>query len=92
MICVICGIETDSVEEAVDQGWIPYFYDNQIESGPACSECSEALLEMDENGEMELKKQYQGKVRYKENPFHEVPGESILIGVTIENNLKNILN
>ncbi|MBT3368190.1 MAG: hypothetical protein HN416_13640 [Nitrospina sp.] len=35
MICVICGMGTDSIEEAVDQGWIPYFYDGQIESGPA---------------------------------------------------------
>ena len=27
----------------------------QIEFGPACSECSEALLKIDEDGEMELK-------------------------------------
>jgi len=23
MTCVICGIEIDSIEEAMDQGWIP---------------------------------------------------------------------
>jgi hypothetical protein len=62
---VICGIEADFIEEAIDQGWVPYFYDGQIESGPAYPECSVALLGMDKNGEMELKEQHQGKVRYK---------------------------
>jgi hypothetical protein len=47
MKCVICGIEVESIEDAIDQGWVPYFYDGQIESGPACSECSEALLKID---------------------------------------------
>ena len=92
MICVICEIETDSVEEAIDEDWIPYFYEDQLEFDPACLECSEALLGMDENGEMELKEQYLGKVSYKGRPFHEAPEEIVLIGVAIENNAKSILN
>ena len=46
---VICGMEVESIEDAIYQGWVPYFYDGQIESGPTCSECSEALLGIDEN-------------------------------------------
>jgi hypothetical protein len=49
MICAIFGMQVDTVEEAVEQDWIPYSYDNQIEGGPACPNCSEALLDMDEN-------------------------------------------
>jgi hypothetical protein len=92
MECVICGIEVKSIEDAIDQGWVPYFYDGQIESGPACSECSEALLGIDENGELELKEQYQGKISYKENFFHGASEERILIGIAIENTIQSILN
>ena len=38
MKCVICGIEVESIENAIGQGSVPYFYDGQIEYGPACSE------------------------------------------------------
>ena len=92
MKCVICGIEVKSIQDAIDQGWVPYFYDGQIEYGPACSECSEALLKIDEDGEMELKEQYQGKISYKENFFHEASEERIVIGIAIENTIQSILN
>lgn len=85
-MCVICGIEVDSIEEAVDQGWIPYFYDKQIECGPACPNCSETLLEIDENGDMELKGQFQGKIHYKEDPSCQIAEEMVLIGIALENN------
>ncbi len=55
MKCVICGIEINSIEELIDQGWIPYFYEAEIECGPACPECSGTLLQMGKDGEMELK-------------------------------------
>ncbi len=61
MKCVICGIEINSIEEAIDQGWILYFYEAEIECGPACPECSGTLLQMGKDGEMELKEQYEGK-------------------------------
>jgi len=34
MKCVICGIETDFIEEAIDQIWIPCFHEAQTEHGP----------------------------------------------------------
>ena len=92
MKCVICGIEVKSIQDAIDQGWVPYFHDGQIEYGPACSECSDALLKIDEDGEMELKEQYRGKISYKENFFHDASEERILIGIAIESTVQSILN
>ena len=85
-------MEVESIEDAIDQGWVPYFYDGQIESGPACSECSEALLKIDGDGEMELKEQYEGKVGYKKNVLYEASEEECIIGIAIENSLQSILN
>jgi hypothetical protein len=88
MKCVICGIEIDSIEDAIENGWIPYFYEGEIACGPACSECSGTLLQMGKDGEMELKKQYEGKIRYKDS-FLE---EEYLIGIAIKNSIQSILN
>ena len=71
MKCVICGIGIESIEESIDQGWIPYFYESEIECGPACPECSGALIQMGKDGEMELKEQYERKIQYKENYLYE---------------------
>jgi hypothetical protein len=45
MRCAICGIRIDSVDEAVEEGWIPYFYDDETEHEIACPACSQALLQ-----------------------------------------------
>jgi len=92
MKCVICGIEIYSIEELLDQGWIPYFYEGEIEYGPACSECSGTLLQMAEDGEMELKERYEGKIQYKEDFLYEASEEECLIGIAIENSIQSILN
>ena len=92
MKCVICGMGIDSIEESIDQGWIPYFYEAEIECGPACPECSGTLLQMGKNGEMEIKEQYQGKIQYKETFLYEASEEGILIGIAIENSMQSILN
>jgi hypothetical protein len=92
MICVIFGIALYSIEEAVKEGWIPYFYDNQIECGPACPNCSEALLDIVQNVDMEVKRRFQGRINYSKDTFDEVSGEIALISVPLENNSSNILN
>ena len=66
MKCVICGIETDAIKEAIDRAWTSYFYEAGIERGPACPECSEILLHMSDDGKMDLKEQFRGKIVYKE--------------------------
>ena len=92
MKCVICGIEINSIEELIDQGWILYFYEVEIECGPACTECSAALIQMGKDGEMELKEQYERKIQYKENYFYEASEEECIIGIAIENSIQSILN
>jgi hypothetical protein len=64
MKCAICGVIVDSIDEAVDQGWIPYFYDGAEEHETACPSCTEALLRNGDDGEMEVKDEYRGKLRY----------------------------
>lgn len=44
MKCSICGIRIDSLEEAAEEGWEPYFYDLEREYELACPECADALL------------------------------------------------
>jgi len=92
MKCVICGIGINSIEESIEQGWIPYFYESEIECGPACPECSETLIQMGKDGEMELKEQYEGKIRYNGNYIYEPSEEECIIGIAIENSLLSILN
>ena len=92
MKCVICGIGIDSIEELIDQGWIPYFYDAEVECGPACPECSGTLIQMGKDGEMELKEQYEGKIGYKENYLYKPSDEEYMIGIAIENSIQSILN
>lgn len=91
MKCVICGIEINSIEESIDQCWISYFYESEIEYGPACPECARTLLEIGKDGEMEIKEQYEGKIAYKEN-LHEVSEEEYIFGIAIENSMQSILN
>jgi len=91
MKCVICGIEVDSPEEAMDEGWIPAFYEGQKEHGPACAGCSESLLELGEDGEMQLKEKYQGKIKYK-GSLNEAPKEDLVICIALTHNSQRSLN
>lgn len=61
MRCSICGIRIDSVDEPAEEGWTPYFYDLDQEYDLACPECSEALLQTGEDGEMEVGEEFRGK-------------------------------
>jgi hypothetical protein len=64
MNCAICGIQIDSVEEAVEQGWTPYFFDGHQEHEVACPSYSETLLQMGKDGEVEVKEEYRWKLKY----------------------------
>lgn len=85
MRCAICGITVDSVEEAIDQGWIPYFYDGEKEHEPACPGCSVSLLQLGEDGEMEVKEKYRGKIKYHSGDFiDEEQEEHRTVGIVLE--------
>jgi hypothetical protein len=64
MICSICGSQVDSIDEAVEKGWTPYFYEGTDLHDAACPSCTEMLLRQGERGEMEVKENFRGKLRY----------------------------
>ena len=64
MRCAICGLRIDSIDQAVDQGWTPYFHDGRTEHEVACPACTYALLQESEDGELEVKEEYKGKLSY----------------------------
>ena len=72
MKCAICGIEVESIDEAIDEGWIPSVWeDDHEQEGPFCASCSETLMQLDENGEYELKPEYRGKITFQEGDFFD---------------------
>jgi len=64
MRCSICGIQIDSVDEAVEEGWTPYFHEGKTEHEVACPACAHALLQEGKYGEMEVKEEFRGKLKY----------------------------
>lgn len=58
MICAICGMEVESTEQAIEDGWTPYFFVGETEKGPACPGCTDFYLQVGEDGEMEVKSEY----------------------------------
>jgi hypothetical protein len=64
MKCAICGITVETIDEAVEEGWTPYFYDGAGEHEFACPGCAETFLQEGEDGEMEVMEDYRGKLRY----------------------------
>jgi hypothetical protein len=92
MICAICGIQIDSVDEAVEQGWNPYFYDGDKELEPACPTYSEALLQMSEEGEMEVKEEFRGKMKYLDDGREKSGEGHLLIGIAVLENEPGKLN
>ena len=82
MKCSICGITIDSVDEAINNDWIPYFYEGDQVHEFACGGCSEALLELGKDGDMEIKKKFAGKVTFQSGkPL--APKEHLIMGVLL---------
>ena len=71
--CAICGIEVESIEEAIQANWTPGFFEYDEEHGPACPSCSEHLLDMADDGVLEVRSEYRGKIIYLEEPLEEEP-------------------
>jgi len=79
MRCAICGIEIDSIDEAIEQDWIPCFYEEETEHEFVCPGCYEIFLELVEDGEMEVKEEYLGKIKY----LDEKVKEDLVMGVML---------
>ncbi len=79
MKCTICGIEVETIEEAIAGDWLPYFYAGKVEYGPACSSCAETMIGIGEDGEMELKAEYHGKIQYMDGDYSYQASEDELV-------------
>jgi len=44
MKCSICGAVIDSIEDAIDAGWLSSFYDGDVQHEVASPSCSETIL------------------------------------------------
>ena len=64
MRCAICGLQVDSIDDAIEEGWTPYFYEGTELHDVACPGCTETLLRNGEHGEWEVKEEYRGNLRY----------------------------
>jgi len=92
MKCAICGMIVDSIDEAVDQGRIPYFYDGDEEHEPVCPSCTETLLRSGEDGEWEVKEDFRGKLKYLDETGYEARQDHLLIGIAVLENEPGKLN
>ena len=56
MNCAFCGKEVDSVDEAIELGWVPSFWRGEVcYEGPVCPDCFREHLFTDADGEWVLK-------------------------------------
>ena len=81
MNCAICGITIDSIDDAMEEGWEPYFYEGETEHEFACPACAETFLRQGEDGEMEVKEEYRGKMKYHDQEKEQ--GQNLIVGVIL---------
>jgi len=79
MKCAICGIEVETIDEAIENDWFPSFYEGEKEHGPVCSSCAETMIDIGEDGDMELKAEYRGKVQYMDGDYEYQAKEEDLV-------------
>ena len=92
MRCSICGILIDSVDEAAEEDWTPYFYDGTQMHDVACPSCSQSLLRQGDDGELEVKDEFRGKLKYVGQREDEVRQDHLLIGIAVLDNEPGKLN
>jgi len=86
MRCAICGMEIDSVDETVEEGWTPYFYDGETEHEVACPACTQTLLQEGKDGELEVKQEFRGKLKYLDETGDEAWQDySEVVSTVLEN-------
>ena len=92
MKCAICRITVETIDEAVEEGWTPCFFDGEQEHEVACPNCSEALLQMSEDGEMEVREEFRGKINYLDDGRQKAGEDHLLIGIAVLENGPGKLN
>jgi len=81
--CAVCGFEIETVDEAIENGWNPYFYDGQVGHEFACPGCAQVILRVDETGEMEMKEEFRGKMKYLDDGPEESRKDHPLMGIAV---------
>ena len=82
MRCAICGLEVETIDEAIEQDWFPSFYDVETEHGPVCSSCADQMITTGVDGGRELKAEYRGKVHYMDGDYSsELKDEDLVIEI-----------
>ena len=66
MYCSICSAEIDSIDDAIDEGWLPSFLDGAVQHEVCCPSFSETIIQVGEDREYEVKPEYQGKIVYQD--------------------------
>ena len=86
MKCSICGLEIETIEQAMDEDWLPSFHEGGAEHGPVCSSCAEVMMDIGDDGSAELKLSYRGKVHYfdEDYAFKTKREDGLLIEVLVE--------
>lgn len=79
MRCAICGLEVETINEAIKQDWFPSFYEGETEHGPVCSSCADQMITTGVAGERELKAEYRGKVQYMDGDDSSEPKNENLV-------------
>ncbi len=92
MRCSICGIQIDSVDEAVEEGWTPYFYDGEFEHEVVCPASTQALLQEGIDGEMEVKEEFRGKLKYLDESGDEAWQDNSQVVMAVLENEPGKLN
>jgi len=49
LTCSLCGLQEQSIETAIEAGWIPSYYDGDNERSFACECCSFIRLELSQD-------------------------------------------
>jgi hypothetical protein len=84
MKCAICGITIDSIDDAVEESWTPYFYEGEIEHEFACPDCAETFLREGHHGEWEVKQEYRGKIAFLDDGKDLNSGKHLMIGIAFK--------
>jgi hypothetical protein len=83
MICTVCGLSINSMEEVSEKDWVLYFFEGEEEHGPVCPSCSELLIYIAQDGVYELKKEFKGKIVYNDQweiPDPDSPDDDVVLG------------
>ena len=88
MKCAICGIEVETIDEAIQQNWLPSFYEGEVEHGPVCSSCAETIIGVGDDGEITLKPEYRGKIQYVDEDYTHQSKEDLMIEIYITEETK----